>query len=583
MMGLGVAFLVLLALAGAASGKKAPPVSPVDVPPPTPGGPDPKLPTVPSKGKSGVEWVTQIVPTKGEVMPGSATLVDIFLPDGQLGSHPIYRVLRYTQNLTTGTSTPRVLVDAVPGVDQKVIDLAMSDFDIQKSSKPGKVEEMLPLEMQTKFFEILKRLTVDPVTNKIVGPVDSAAIQAATAFAGELSSAGYPEAAATMRAYAQVAAAFLPSPDPKKQIPIPGLPAEMVTAVNRAIQNERDPAKLRDLVAALKKVPQSAERDHAIETIEALIVSIEAKKAADDAKKKIEDVITGKTYVVQPGDTGEKIALKFVGNRARWRELLTVNPTLASKQYGIAVYAGKTIKIPDSWPATPGALPSTPSTPSTPSGPQPTSYVVQSGDTGEKIALKFTGDRNRWRELLTVNPTLADKTYGIRLFAGKTIFLPAGWPMKAPTATTVPSTPTSVPSTATPLPEPAAKTPVEMAADAVAKNLLAVQARYGMPGAKGKEDITLVKRFQAAVGETQDGMVGPGTMARIAQNGVSTLPLVMRWPKSATSAKVIEYRSVLNKLADQADAAGDEARASELRASAARERGQAGIVGSMPA
>jgi hypothetical protein len=54
-------------------------------------------------------------------------------------------------------------------------------------------------------------------------------------------------------------------------------------------------------------------------------------------------------------------------------------------------------------------------------------YTVLPGDTGEKIAAKYTGDKNRWRELLTVNPALKDPTYGIRLYAGKTINLPPAW------------------------------------------------------------------------------------------------------------------------------------------------------------
>lgn len=60
-------------------------------------------------------------------------------------------------------------------------------------------------------------------------------------------------------------------------------------------------------------------------------------------------------------------------------------------------------------------------------------YTIQPGDTGEKIAAQLTGDKNRWRELLTVNPTLKDPTYGIRLYAGKTINLPPAWAAPAPT------------------------------------------------------------------------------------------------------------------------------------------------------
>jgi LysM repeat protein len=63
-------------------------------------------------------------------------------------------------------------------------------------------------------------------------------------------------------------------------------------------------------------------------------------------------------------------------------------------------------------------------------------YTVVPGDTGEKIAEKFTGAKNRWPELLTVNPALKDPTYGIRLYAGRTINLPPSWTAAAPTTPT---------------------------------------------------------------------------------------------------------------------------------------------------
>ena len=105
-----------------------------------------------------------------------------------------------------------------------------------------------------------------------------------------------------------------------------------------------------------------------------------------------------------------------------------------------------------------------------------------------------------------------------------------------------------------------------------------------MPGAKGKEDKGLIHKFQSMVGEKQDGLPGPGTTLKLALNGrVSNLPLVMYWPRSATASRVLQYRTDVRNVAAQARAAGDTSRAAALELSAQRERGQAGIVGSMPA
>lgn len=141
-----------------------------------------------------------------------------------------------------------------------------------------------------------------------------------------------------------------------------------------------------------------------------------------------------------PGDTGEKIAERFTGAKNRWPELVTVNPTLKDPTYGIRLYAGKTINLPPSWVglSAPSVQPSAPSpvvvTPvsappatMTPPVTPDLKYTVQSGDTGEKIALAFTGAKNRWPELVTANPSLKDPTYGLRIYAGQKINIPPSW------------------------------------------------------------------------------------------------------------------------------------------------------------
>lgn len=100
--------------------------------------------------------------------------------------------------------------------------------------------------------------------------------------------------------------------------------------------------------------------------------------------------------------------------------------------------------------------------------------------------------------------------------------------------------------------------------------------------AKGKEDQSLVKAFQSGEGITSDGKTGPGTVLKMAKY-TGDIPLVYYWPVSANAAKVNEYRSTLRQMADAHENAGRPVIAEKLRSAASRERGQAGIVGQMPA
>lgn len=130
---------------------------------------------------------------------------------------------------------------------------------------------------------------------------------------------------------------------------------------------------------------------------------------------------------------------------------------------------------------------------------------------------------------------------------------------------TFPTTPGGTPTTP----------PVNAQAYAIASNLTVVQSRYGGPvKARGHEDMGLIKGFQSSESLTVDGKTGPGTMLRIAET-VSVLPLIMYWRKGATRQDVLDYRASLNALAAQSAPQ----RAVELRASAERERGQAGVSG----
>jgi hypothetical protein len=60
-------------------------------------------------------------------------------------------------------------------------------------------------------------------------------------------------------------------------------------------------------------------------------------------------------------------------------------------------------------------------------------WLVESGDTGSKIAQKLTGNANRWTELRAVNPTIMSrsaasiKKYGFPIYVGDKVKLPSSW------------------------------------------------------------------------------------------------------------------------------------------------------------
>ena len=149
-------------------------------------------------------------------------------------------------------------------------------------------------------------------------------------------------------------------------------------------------------------------------------------------------------------------------------------------------------------------------------------------------------------------------------------------PTVAPTVVPTAAAPPVVPTVAPPTP----KTAVEQSAEGLALHLKSIQKNStSVKASKGKEDTALVKRFQALAGTSTDGKPGPGTTGLLAKHGVCDLPYIMYWPRGSTKSRVVKYRAAIYAIADQKS----EPCASQLRASAARERGQAGIVGPMPA
>lgn len=93
---------------------------------------------------------------------------------------------------------------------------------------------------------------------------------------------------------------------------------------------------------------------------------------------------------------------------------------------------------------------------------------------------------------------------------------------------------------------------------------------------RGREDRMAIKNWQTSAGiPNATGDFDPRSAERMAELGVSNLPVILYWPKRpAPQERLQTYRMRLLELAKQAEQGGNTHRATELRDSARRERGQ---------
>lgn len=467
-IGSGALFAILagagfVAFAASSSGKK--PVAEVlpQLGPPLPIQPVPGEPAVgPASfvtGKSGKKWRVQTVSNKNGVAE-----IDVYSLAGSFGPHQEIRVLRYGQN--GSDKNARYFIAAPAEVPAAMTQAAMSDFGVPAPkagsnpvvitpspvpSNPAQAAAEMPVAMKTSIANVLRLLTVDE-EGILRGPVTKAGIQAATELAGRLRAQGYPEAATQLETYAKQAAAAVPPPPPAQQVTVPGVPPELQTQIYKALELQRDPAKLAILKQGLLSLPPSPQRDSLIGMLDALILQLTAKQGTDSTLEQIDTVLR---------------------------------------------------------------------TPVSPA--------------------------------------------------------PAPAPTPRPPVSTLPEQPTNVPARPVAQPAPVALTPDQIAAANMVRNLKAVQAAHGMPKAKGKEDMSLVKKFQGLVGAVQDGKAGPNTLVLAAGKAVGDLPLVMYWPKNSTQKTVAAYKESLGRLADKWFESGRPDIADALHASQLREKGQAGV------
>jgi hypothetical protein len=82
-------------------------------------------------------------------------------------------------------------------------------------------------------------------------------------------------------------------------------------------------------------------------------------------------------------------------------------------------------------------------------------WIVEKGDTGSKIALKLTGNANRWTELRAINPQVMGRgaaavaKYGFPIYVGDRINLPSSW-IKVTAQTPAMSAPATASTTTAP-------------------------------------------------------------------------------------------------------------------------------------
>ena len=437
---------------------------------------------------------------------------------------------------------------------------------------PKKTLAEMPVEMKQMVAVVLKNLGVDE-TGTVSGEPTPDAIAAATNLASVLEQQGYEDAAKQLREYAKAAGKKVTVPD--KIVSMPGLPPEIQDQVNRAIKMERDPKKLRALAAAIRLLPNANDPQikNTADMLDALAAQVEAGQEQAKVLSEIDNTIKDKkpgTSMPTDFDLEDTDAMKA-------KEAADAAASQAAAQAAAAAAAAKKAAEMAAQHAAEQAAQSA------------VIYVVKQGDTPYKLAQKYApGGGGSYMQLLKANPEYPKDGKGTnfkQFYAGMRLHWPPTWANPDTMATPVVAPPVApaVPVVTPSAPQP--KTPVEQAAEAMVSQLNAVLRNAGgdVKAAKGKEDTGLVANFQRLAGVTADGKPGPGTMALAAEHGQCDLPLVFRWPVSATSKNVINYRTSLLAIADRRQAAGQTACANSLRMAAARERGQGGIVGAMPA
>jgi LysM repeat protein len=135
-------------------------------------------------------------------------------------------------------------------------------------------------------------------------------------------------------------------------------------------------------------------------------------------------------YTIRSGDTLSQISQRELGTKNRWRELVELNPGLDPAHLLVGTKIRLTASVataakPEAQPAVKVASAPTSDAKARPSS-STRSYTVRSGDTLSQIAQRELGTKERWRELVALNPGLDPA----RMHVGRVLNLPGGEPQR---------------------------------------------------------------------------------------------------------------------------------------------------------
>lgn len=141
-------------------------------------------------------------------------------------------------------------------------------------------------------------------------------------------------------------------------------------------------------------------------------------------------------YVVQSGDTLEKISKQLYGKKSQWKLIAEANPGLNPANLKV----GARLVIPPA----PASAPAAPTGTATDAGMMVaaaggTSYTVKSGDTLEKISKQVYGKKSEWKRIAQANPGVRPEN----LKVGAVLAIPEGAASAAPAARATSSAPVS--------------------------------------------------------------------------------------------------------------------------------------------
>jgi hypothetical protein len=185
-------------------------------------------------------------------------------------------------------------------------------------------------------------------------------------------------------------------------------------------------------------------------------------------------------------------------------------------------------------------------------------WIVEKGDTGSKIALKLTGNANRWTELRPINPKVMGRgaaavaKYGFPIYVGDRINLPSSW-IKVTAQTPAQSAPsTASASTAPPVQMPGG----DLAAQGQARTILAAWGKSDGAREAGVPDYGTAPELNATSWTARDTLMANAFADWWRRNGGPPAVPDGQWSDSLVQALNAWAENKAKQVANSALAAG---------------------------